>query len=1650
MTQKKKKRLIIVLGMHRSGTSAITRGLNALGVELGNHLVPPQSANEAGFWEDIDLNTFDNELLDFLGYDWHTLTPIQPTDLARPDLEDYKLRATKLLRKRLRSFPVFGMKDPRVTILLPFWKTIFDKVGAEISYVIAVRHPMSVARSLNKQFNFEPEKSYYLWLEHMVSCLLYSSNNPRVVVDFDRLMEHPEKQLCRIAEALDLPFTEGISVVTEYTTEFLRDDLRHTQFQLDDLIKDPSAPQEVIRTCELLTDLSNDRLATNASKVHSFFQTLEEHLDTMRPALTYMTKQDRTVAERNLQIEQLSQTVVNRDEQATERNQDIAERDGQIKGLGQVIANRDSEIEERDEHIEGLSQVIADQDSKIAGLSQTVVERDQIVASHDLQIRDLNQAVITCDGEIADRDSEIEERDGLIQGLRQGVADRDNEIAKLNQTLINRNESAAEQDLQIEAFTQALINRNRKIAGLNQNITERDGQIKDLHQTVADKDGQIAKLDQAAVKRDLALVRHNAQIIELHQKIAERDDRIDEIKHRLLEVQALLDSILISPSWKITEPLRWFRLNLITAPLEWLRKTLEKWVQKAWHQSNWPVDKKEKIKAIVFGNLPTLLGSTEAYKFWKRVHAPTEQRKAPASIATKTHQPTPPKAKGYVSLLQAEPIKEKSAKLICFYLPQFHAIPENNNWWGNGFTEWTNVKPTKPQFEGHYQPRIPGELGYYDLTNPAVQKRQTELAQLYGIEGFCFYFYWFAGTCLLETPTKNYLENSELDLPFCLCWANENWSRAWDGLDQEILIAQDHSPEDDLAFIQHVAKYMRDPRYIRINGKPLLLVYRPNLLPSAKETAERWRSWCRENDLGEIYLAYTQSFEKADPKKYGFDAAIEFPPNNSAPPNITDSVAPLHDDFNGVVYDWNIFLERSQNYKPQSYKLFRSVCPSWDNTARRQDSGTVFLNSSPEKYQQWLTHAISETKRSFKNPEERLVFINAWNEWAEGAYLEPDQKYGYAYLQATRNALVETIDCNKPSLLIVTHDCHPHGAQFLILETARQIKAFGYHVSILALAGGPLLNDFKEVASVLNAEVAGDNELDEFLSALQIKGAKYAITSTVVCGQILPKLKQYKFEVLSLIHELPGVLQNMKQQGNAKLISLHSNVIVFPAEMVRQGFCDFSETAIKKTIIRPQGVLRKNPYKGNKEEAHEIVCKKHNLPASSRIILNIAFIDHRKGPDLFVDIAERVLENHPNAVFIWVGHPDPETEKKVLTQINKRGLEKKVLFVGYDRDPMAYYAAATAYALTSREDPFPNVVLESAEVGVPIVAFEGASGAGNFIIEQNGRLATNLDTKDFAKHIGELLNNPPPPSQHPVGSLRQYTLDLLHHLTGLPRISVVVPNYNYEMHIEARLKSICSQTVPIYELVVLDDASSDQSADLIEKVLTKTEIDSRLIVNEQNSGSVFRQWKKGLNKTKGELLWIAEADDLAKPNFLESLIPAFNDPKVVMAYSQSQPIDENDTPLSENYLAYTTELSDAWEHDYVREGREEIREAHCIKNPALNVSSVLFRRNSLKKAFRKAGSSLFQLQVAGDWLIYLHVLTQGKVSFCAEALNLHRRHTNNVTNSTAKTRHYDEVCQLQNEAAKLAPPSKEVKAKVTQYRKTLREQFQLPEETEKS
>lgn len=363
---------------------------------------------------------------------------------------------------------------------------------------------------------------------------------------------------------------------------------------------------------------------------------------------------------------------------------------------------------------------------------------------------------------------------------------------------------------------------------------------------------------------------------------------------------------------------------------------------------------------------------------------------------------------------------KSKVKPIAIYLPQFHAIPENDEWWGEGFTEWTNVKKALPRFKGHYQPHIPINDDYYDLNNVEVMRRQADLAKEYGVYGFCFYHYWFNGKLLLERPLHQWLETKSINFPFCLSWANENWTRRWDGKDKEQLISQEYSLEDDRKHIQYLIQFFKDDRYIKIDNKPMLLMYRSESHSNIKKATAIWREEAIKAGFNGLHLVRTESFEKGiEPSTHGFDAAMEFAPDSTMntgkifKKNISKYLFfkllhhlkvrkdPVYE--NGI-YDYLGLRDNMVQRPIPSYMYYRCACPSWDNSARRKKHAFIFKNSSPEEFRIWIKEIKAYTSRNL--PEDnQFMFINAWNEWAEGCHLEPDTKWGYGNLKVIKEEL---------------------------------------------------------------------------------------------------------------------------------------------------------------------------------------------------------------------------------------------------------------------------------------------------------------------------------------------------------------------------------------------------------------------------------------------------------------------------------------------------------------------------------------------------------------------------------------------------------------------------------------------------------------------
>lgn len=363
---------------------------------------------------------------------------------------------------------------------------------------------------------------------------------------------------------------------------------------------------------------------------------------------------------------------------------------------------------------------------------------------------------------------------------------------------------------------------------------------------------------------------------------------------------------------------------------------------------------------------------------------------------------------------------ENKVKPIALYLPQFHRIPENDAWWGEGFTEWSNVRKSNPRFEDHYQPHIPLLGNYYSLDEIAVMREQASLAKAHGIFGFCFYHYWFNGKLLLEKPLHQWLEASDIEFPYCLSWANENWTRRWDGKDKALLIGQDYDLQDDREHIQYLMPFFKDPRYIKINNKPVFLMYRSESHPFIQEAVAIWQNEATKAGFDGLYLIRMENFiAGVDPALHGFDAGMEFAPERaSTGPKVLKEkkltylfhkalhVLGIKSDlrYENGIYDYDRLVRGMIEKETPSYTYFRCLCPGWDNSPRRKKNAIIYINSNPEKFKKWLEFIRNWTEKH--HPEEtRFLFINAWNEWAEGCHLEPDEKWGHAYLHAVKDSL---------------------------------------------------------------------------------------------------------------------------------------------------------------------------------------------------------------------------------------------------------------------------------------------------------------------------------------------------------------------------------------------------------------------------------------------------------------------------------------------------------------------------------------------------------------------------------------------------------------------------------------------------------------------
>ena len=696
--------------------------------------------------------------------------------------------------------------------------------------------------------------------------------------------------------------------------------------------------------------------------------------------------------------------------------------------------------------------------------------------------------------------------------------------------------------------------------------------------------------------------------------------------------------------------------------------------------------------------------------------------------------------------------------------------------------------------------------------------------------------------------------------------------------------------------------------------------------------------------------------------------------------------------------------------------------PSWDNTARRGSHAGIWVNSSPESYYEWLSATVEQVQKK-EESDERLIFINAWNEWAEGCHLEPDERYRYAWLNATRLALEAGSsrrdaagNSDEPYVLVISHDAALAGAQVLLLNLLRQWKKRRpFAVRVICVGAGELRKEFEKCfPTLVLADFAAKAEQDYALAEF-LKGSPRVIySSTVVNGPLLAQLRPLGAKIVTHAHELQKSIERWAPGEIMAATLKHSDFFLAASPKIAENL-SISHGVPKDNLhvvyafIEPW-VEEQEPTAAAKAAMQEEL----GIGVEDVVVFGCGTTDWRKGPDLFVEIARSACARDSRLKFLWIGgDPAPFMEK-----VRSAGLEGRVFFVGHRKEARRYYYAGHIFLLSSREDPCPLVALEAANAGLPIVCFADAGDIPGFVGEECGVVVPYEDVPAAARAVlrlagdAELRRNQGAEGRrrvverHSSDSAASQIEALFDRLAPElqpastraksreeePLVSVIVPNYNHEKYLPERLRSITGQTYENMEIILLDDASTDNSRAILQK-FASNENRARFVPNKQNSGSTFKQWRKGLSQARGKYVWLAESDDTAEPAFLETLVGKLEaNPGLSLAYCQLQMVSPNGEKLGTPEQPWLSEIDPLrWNTDFVNDGIDEIRRSLLVKNTILNASGVVFRN-----AEGIADLVDDSMRLCADWLFWVRLLQRGGVAYVAKPLSRWRLQSSNA------------------------------------------------------
>jgi hypothetical protein len=1070
---------ILVLGMHRSGTSALTRVVNLMGADISAKLLGPKTDNETGFWESREVTLLDEEVLASGGSAWDDWRSFNPDWLRSPAKDSFRARALAILEKELAESRFFVLKDPRISRLLPFWLEVLREFDADPRCVISFRNPLEVAASLRKRDGFSPAKSYMLWLRHVVDAEFETRGLKRAFVSYDALLDDWRGAVSHLSGRLNIAWSRRSATAEVEIDRFLVHRLRHHAIGDDLALSHPEVSSWVKEAYAALSALEAEPESEDALS----------RLETVR-------------VEFNRASDSLG-AVLRSEEIAREDLERVAsQREARISELEQAIAGHQAQVAELEQAVAGHQAHVAELEQAVAGHQTHVAELEQAAAGHQAHVAELQQAASQREARIGELEQTVAGHQAHVAELQQAASQREARMGELEQTVAGHQAHVAE-------LEQAVAGHQASVAELQRAASQRETRVNRLEQDLDGHRARVAELVEAASQREV-------EIHDLGSRLSAEQDQKHNALAQKTHLLRRLDAIQTTASWQLSSPLRavesrwprivrgiaavpkfvWWALTFRLSQRLQVRRLATALLEKNLFDRSWYIENNPDVVLrgvnpilhwLVFGwtegRDPNPLFDTDWYLAqnpdvakaglnplvhylergasegrdpsplfdtdWYLAQNPSAATagvnalahylstgKGEGRAARPPHSGVPALSPGVPETLRLphgseipEGIPKESnhvplttagaeataaiARLVAFYLPQFHPISENDTWWGKGFTEWTNTAKAQPLFPGHQMPNVPADLGYYDLRVSESREAQAELARSYGLAGFCYWHYWFGnGKRLLNRPFNEVVQSGRPDFPFCLAWANQTWTGIWHGAPDRTLIEQTYPGLDDFrAHFYALLKAFSDRRYLKVDGRNVFCVYRPFALPEAKLFIDTWRELAAKEGVPGFYFVAITDYPWKTPDD-GYDAFTTNPPVGMLP---YQGVPPMNEEIEQIIpeghdkhqlpqiYSYETFIEYAFPAATHRRDFFPCVVPNWDNTPRSGADGFVLHGSTPELYEKHLREAVTLVRD--RSPGERVIFVKSWNEWAETNYLEPDLRWGRSYLEATSTAI---------------------------------------------------------------------------------------------------------------------------------------------------------------------------------------------------------------------------------------------------------------------------------------------------------------------------------------------------------------------------------------------------------------------------------------------------------------------------------------------------------------------------------------------------------------------------------------------------------------------------------------------------------------------